>query len=96
MEKEPQTIIRIVYLYLATFIGLIIMVVGIMNLVDFVLGYAIPDQQPTADQYQYFGQLRNGIASIVVGLPLWWYHWRIIQRDRCCGAETIIKDLENK
>lgn len=79
MNTEPQTIVRTVYLYLVTFIGLILLVVGIVDLVEYLLALALPDKTPTSDEYHYYGSLRSGIAYILIGAPLWLYHWRIIQ-----------------
>ena len=106
--------IRSLYLYLFSFIGLLIAVIGSVQIVDLVLTVYVFDE---ADRYEYFvraplepgveldqekqaeyeeelqeqherdvirqrqRQLSNSISMIVVGVPLYVYHWRTISRE---------------
>ena len=113
--------IRTIYLYLFSLVGLVIVVIGLVNLVDLGLKAFIfknadspiiypvyPTQiNPTdvkgsamapADQEKYDADqaaaqekqrqsdrertASSALAMIVVGTPLFIYHWKIIQRDR--------------
>lgn len=107
--------IRVWYLYLFSFIGLLIVVIGAIQLVNLGLNVYVFQG---ADQYEYYNyprgedfpelsdeelaaqqaeqealakrdllrqrqrQLANVIAMIVVGGPLYIYHWRIISREQ--------------
>ncbi len=99
--------IRLVYLYLFSFVGLLIIVIGSVKLVDLGMKTFIFKE---ADRYEYISstnlteeakkqekinqinmekelvrqrqrELSNSLAMIIVGLPLYLYHWRIIQKQ---------------
>ena len=106
--------IRSLYLYLFSFIGLLIAVIGTVQIVDLVLTVYVFDE---ADRYEYRlraplepgnnldpekqaeyeeelreqnerdvlrqrqRQLSGSISMILVGVPLYLYHWRIISRE---------------
>lgn len=106
--------IRLLYLYLFSFIGLIIAVIGTIQLVDLGLkvyvfknadryefAYPIkmaPDGSETklsdeeiAEQRriqedeqrrQRQRQVSTALAMLIVGLPLYKYHWRLIQDNK--------------
>lgn len=81
-EQQSSSVVRTVYLYLTAFIGLILMVVGVHDLLTFLFGLILPDHTPTSAEYQYYGSLRSGVAYMAVGFPVWRYHWMTIQYDR--------------
>lgn len=106
--------IRLLYLYLFAFIGLLITVIGAVQLVDLGLTVLV---FPESDLYEYYParleepgaelsaeeqtayeaemqefnaisqirqrqrQLITALSMIVVGTPLYLYHWGIIKRD---------------
>lgn len=108
--------IRLLYLYLFSFVGLLITVIGIIRLVE--LGMKVYIFQG-ADQYSYYSapvikepgvenlspeeqkqrdeeqkkqqeeeNIRNrqrefsgALAMIIVGIPLYLYHWKTIQKE---------------
>ena len=109
--------IRLLYLYLFSFVGLLITVIGMIQLVD--LGLKVYVFQG-ADQYNYYDarplkldgtpegmtneeelqyeekmkkqqeeetqrqrkrEAANAIAMIVIGIPLYAYHWNTIKRE---------------
>jgi hypothetical protein len=106
--------IRLIYLYLFSFVGLIVFVIGCVRLVDLGLKvvvfnnadiyvsypttYSGPDDKRTKDQVmaeseqQQKAQLEeskrnrqreisSSLAMILVGAPLYLYHWSSIQRE---------------
>ena len=105
--------IRLLYLYLFSFVGLILVVIGTVRLVDlgmkvFVFKgsdvYEYRDIAPkpimegeVVDEVQYEEEQRqlaindakrnrqrdvsSSMAMIIVGLPLYLYHWGIIKRE---------------
>ena len=100
--------VRLIYLYLFSFVGLLIVVIGSVQLVNLGLKVfvfpesdrydytapAIPGEKiATADAEMMKNQaardqkrnrqrdLANSIAMIAVGLPLYLYHWKTIQKE---------------
>ena len=99
--------LRLLYLYLFSFVGLLITVIGSIQLADLTLKtyvfrvsdypyYAEPVmeggkvQVSRADQEkrnkeeqnnQKKRQLSNSIAMIMVGVPLYLYHWKTIKKE---------------
>lgn len=120
MSTEKQSWIKLIYLYLFSLVGLVLIVTGSVRLVDlalktFVFTKAdepliypqippVTNEQISKDektlleerekyekqQMEYERMLRqqekqrtmaNSLAMIIVGLPLFLYHWRIIRRE---------------
>ena len=99
--------IRLLYLYLFSFIGLLICIIGIIRILDlgmkvFVFKDAdkyqiyptkLPDgnQQLTVEEMQVRQEkdtkrnrqreLSSSLSMILVGIPLYLYHWKTIQND---------------
>lgn len=103
--------IRTLYLYLFSFIGLFIVVIGAIRLVNLTIktfifpdsdrySYAIPkmvnpDGTKETDEErdvrlseaekditrQRQRELTEGISFILVGVPLYAYHWKVIQQE---------------
>lgn len=100
--------IRLIYLYLFSFVGLLTVVIGSVRMVDLGLKvFVFPD----SDKYEYSipapidgeknqidektiranaerdqkrnreRDLSNSLAMIAVGLPLYLYHWKTIQKE---------------
>lgn len=104
--------IRLIYLYLFSFVGLLVVVIGSVRMVDLGLkifvfpeadkyDFSIPqpvDEKTKMDEAQMKAQsareqARNrqreftgAFAMIAVGLPLYLYHWRTIQRENKTDA----------
>lgn len=99
--------IRLIYLYLFSFIGLLVVVIGSIKLVNLGMKQFIFKE---ADRYEYITsynlneeakkqeeinrinmekdlarqrqrELSDSLSMIIVGLPLYFYHWRIIQKQ---------------
>lgn len=102
--------IRLLYLYLFSFVGLLIIVIGSVNMVN--LGFKtfifkdadryeiypvsispkvegepqISIEEQTARQDRDLARQRqrdfsNAVAMIIVGTPLYLYHWKTIQKE---------------
>lgn len=100
--------LRLLYLYLFSFVGLIIVVFGSIGLVNLGLKtYLFTDadyyevtpvinekgqptisvEEETARQKREVArqrqrQMAESVASIIVGLPVYLYHWNTIQREK--------------
>lgn len=111
MNKYPW--IRRVYLYLFTFVGLLLITIGCVRLVSLALKtyifkqadiyYTYPEAkritpeagtstEPTKEEITEFEEKQRksnrqreaaeSIAFILVGVPLYFYHWRVIQKEK--------------
>lgn len=101
-------VVRKVYLYLVTLIGIVIFVIGTIQLLNlglktFVFKQAdfdyysmplTPEGKPSLDEAAYKKQMEqnrtsqkqreasNAIAMIVVGYPLYAYHWKTLRKEK--------------
>lgn len=118
MDSKFKKIIRNVYLYTFSAVGLIFMIVGAAILVNVVLKtYVFPlehyseyyysrcgdyiymdnskedfdmetceaneaDDRATEDSDARKRDMAVGFSNLMVGLPLWLYHWKTIQRRK--------------
>lgn len=96
--------IRILYLYLFSFVGLLITIIGSVQLVDlgiknYVLNvseytyYAEPIEKQTISveemekrnrqeqSNQRKRQLSNSLSMILIGIPVYLYHWKTIKKE---------------
>ena len=104
--------LRLLYLYLFSFVGLLVVVIGSIRLVDLgikVLVFKGADQYENypvmqilpegktdknynpekAQEYQKLENIRQrqravseASAMILVGIPLYLYHWKLIQKEK--------------
>jgi len=99
--------IRLLYLYLFSFVGLLISIIGSIQLVDLgIKSYVFRVSEytyyvePTIDGKQTVSpeemerrnkeeqanqrkrQFSNSIAMILVGVPVYWYHWKTIKKEQ--------------
>lgn len=107
-----MSIIRKIYLYLFSLVGLVLVVMGSVQIINLGLRafvfrdadrqweypQAIVPQgketptQPSREELQQYQEnqvkaqrereLANALAMIAVGAPLYWYHWKVINREK--------------
>lgn len=109
-----ESLIRTIYLYLFSLIGLVIVVIGLVGLLDLALKVYVftqADQHRATIPQKLEGEDLSGadreririeqeiteeaniqsrrqstasssLAMIIVGLPLFLYHWRIISKNK--------------
>ena len=65
------------YFYIVSFIGLLMTSSGLLALLTFIVNRSLSDQLVDLD----FGPVALGISSIVVGYPLWFFHWKSINKQ---------------
>ena len=102
--------LRLLYLYLFSFVGLLITIIGSVQITDLVIKtyifkvsdytyYAEPIMPPDGKQFatisaelqkqrndqeqtnQRKRQLSTSLSMILVGIPLYLYHWNTIKRE---------------
>ena len=99
--------IRLLYLYLFSFVGLLISIIGSIQIVDLGLknyvfrvseySYYVepviegkqtipPEEQERRNKEEQSNQrkrqLSNSIAMILVGAPVYLYHWKTIKKEQ--------------
>lgn len=84
--------IRILYLYIISFIALLTIMFSVSSLVDNITRYAFPTDysfnQETSEEVKYNYQIRTlrqiftSGAIILIAAPLYLYHWSMIQKER--------------
>lgn len=100
--------LRLLYLYLFSFVGLIITIIGTIQILDLTLktyvfkvdhiSYPVMPitsekgeilvskedqqrQQETENANQKKRQMSNSLAMILVGAPVYLYHWKTIKKE---------------
>ncbi len=99
--------LRLLYLYLFSFVGLLIVVIGSIQMVNLALKYTIFKDVDTYEVYmapkiagevaepievqkerqardvtrQRQREFINAFSMLVVGTPLYLYHWRMIKKE---------------
>ena len=117
--QEGHSLIRRIYIYTFSFIGLVLVVIGLVRLIDLGLkfyvfkgaesfiAYPAYPERVTKEQGEEINQeerdafikeqeeansknrsaerqrtVSNSLAMILVGAPLFLYHWRIISKEK--------------
>lgn len=104
--------LRLLYLYLFSFVGLLITVIGSIQIIDLALKtyvfqvsdfsypitpvmdekgkviLSVEEQQKNQEieaANQRKRQMSNSLAMIMVGVPLYTYHWKTIKKEAVSG-----------
>ena len=120
--KEPRSILKMIYLYILSFVGIIITVVASIGFVDMILKNYVLSVEPSMYYYDMCSVEKTGkenenmtsptkeerdicieeqsvrvkqeqsnqmkrdlsgqIAALLIGIPLWLYHWRLIRKEK--------------
>lgn len=112
--------LRLLYLYLFSFVGLLITVIGSVQIIDLglktyvftVSEYTYYPEPATIDtkplistaelerrnkveqSNQRKRQLSTSLSLILVGIPLYLYHWKTIKKEAIFGSSTNISMLQ--
>jgi len=79
---KQRNVVRTIYLYLVTVVGIVMALTGLIGAITSVLNTYV-FRLITADSMQNEVASLLGFASAVaVGVPVWLYHWGIIQETR--------------
>ena len=127
--QQNSPLIRRIYLYLFSFVGLVVVVMGSVQIIDLGLRMYVfkdaesyirypaypqktvdgtqelvtltPEQQAKYDQEQMEAEakskksehqrtLANSLAMILVGTPLFLYHWRLISQENKAISSSVV------
>lgn len=76
------------YLYAITFLSLLVMVIGAINVCTVLLEvFVYPPPVPYPQPPLYYPGLPGGAAMSLVGFVVWVYHWHMLRRDEKKGFE---------
>jgi hypothetical protein len=79
---KQRNVVRTIYLYLVTVVGIVMALTGLIGAITSVLNMYV-FRLITSDSMQNELATLLGFASAVaVGVPVWLYHWGIIQETR--------------
>jgi hypothetical protein len=79
---RQRNIVRSIYLYLVTVVGIVMALTGLIGTITNVLNMYI-FRLVTADSMQNeLASLLEFVSAVAVGIPVWLYHWGIIQGAR--------------
>ncbi len=100
--------LRLLYLYLFSFVGLMITIIGAIQILDLTLktyvfrvseytyypeSYPVKGEEPTVNpeelrrrneeeqSNQRKRQMSNSLAMIIIGAPVYIYHWKTIRKE---------------
>ncbi|MCE5192709.1 MAG: DUF5671 domain-containing protein [Candidatus Cryosericum sp.] len=78
----PRNVVRTIYLYLVTVVGIVMALTGLIGAITSILNlYVFRLITPDGVQNELASVL--GFSSaVLVGAPVWLYHWNIIQETR--------------
>lgn len=77
---------RRIYRYLVAAVGLAGLGVGLVLLIAAVIGGVAATLQDILLEQSSWDVLALALALLVVGIPIWWYHWSGVQREVHTGA----------
>jgi hypothetical protein len=82
---KQRNVVRTIYLYLVTVVGIVMALTGLIGAITSILNMYV-FRLITSDSMQNEVASVLGFASAVaVGVPVWLYHWGIIQETRQHG-----------
>ena len=91
-RRNEMSNIRRIYYYIVSLVTLGILAAGIRILLFLLFETFIPDTDLVRQEGFLEQQLSLGLAMVVIGGPLWFFFWRIIQRNTY-GNNTEIGSL---
>lgn len=87
---RQRNVVRTIYLYLVTVVGIVMALTGLIGAITSVLNlYVFRLITPDGVQNEVASVL--GFSSaVLVGIPVWLYHWNIIQETRQHAAAPAV------
>ena len=79
---KQRDVVRTIYLYLVTVVGIVMALTGVIGTLTNLLNMYV-FQLVTPDNMQSeIAMLLSFASAVAVGIPVWLYHWGIIQESR--------------
>lgn len=89
---RQRDIVRAIYLYLVTATGIILALTGIIGTLTGILNMYVFRLVPPASAQSALESLLRFASCTAVGIPVWSYHWKIIQEARHNAPLSAVPD----
>lgn len=79
---RQRNVVRSIYLYLVTVVGIVMALTGLIGTITNVLNMYVFRLVTTDNMQNELATLLEFASAVAVGIPVWLYHWNIIQGSR--------------
>lgn len=79
---KQRNVVRIIYLYLVTVVGIVMALTGLIGAITNVLNMYVFRLITSDSMQNELASLLAFASAVAVGVPVWLYHWNIIQESR--------------
>jgi hypothetical protein len=79
---KQRNVVRTIYLYLVTVVGIVMALTGLIGAITNVLNMYVFRLITSDSMQNELASLLTFVSSVAVGVPVWLYHWSIIQETR--------------
>jgi len=79
---RQRNVVRSIYLYLVTVVGIVMALTGLIGTITNVLNMYVFRLVTTDNMQNELATLLEFASAVAVGIPVWLYHWNIIQGAR--------------
>src|SRR5450759_5374403 len=79
---KQRNVVRTIYLYLVTVVGIVMALTGLIGAITSVLNMYVFRLITSDNMQNELASLLTFASSVIVGVPVWLYHWSIIQETR--------------
>lgn len=90
---RQRNVVRTIYLYLVTVVGIVMALTGLIGAITSILNlYVFHLITPDGVQSELASVL-GFTSAVLVGVPVWLYHWNIIQETRQHGVKPVERPI---
>ena len=82
---KQRNVVRTIYLYLVTVVGIVMALTGLIGAITSVLNMYVFRLITSDSMQNELASLLAFASAVAVGVPVWLYHWGIIQETRQHG-----------
>ena len=79
---KQRNVVRTIYLYLVTVVGIVMALTGLIGAITNVLNMYVFRLITSDSMQNELASLLAFASAVAVGVPVWLYHWDIIQESR--------------
>jgi hypothetical protein len=79
---KQRNVVRTIYLYLVTVVGIVMALTGLIGAITSVLNMYVFRLITSDSMQNELASLLTFASAVAVGVPIWLYHWGIVQETR--------------
>ncbi len=79
--KNKIEMLRAIYLYGVSIVAFVMMIAGLIGLISSILNNIFLQPGEASSQVYYIQSIVRNASLIVVGAVVFFYHWRIVNRE---------------